>query len=239
VPLFSSKHLEELPIRVQWFRLRMMRYQFTISHVPGKDLTIANTLSHAPSAEPTMADQSLQQEANALVSAVVQSLPATEQWLQEIKNLQEEDVACRTISQYCQFGWPERCTVEAAVIPYYPMAAEFSVENGMLMRGSRIVIPPPLRKEMLARIHTGHQGIVRCRERARQSVWWPGMSRELEELVKNCPECCKALKQRAQPLIPSKLSGIMCACSPSVFETFVFPLAAIANARCALIQMNS
>jgi len=56
----------------------MMRYQFTISHVPGKDLTIADTLSRAPSAEPTMADQSLQQEANALMSAVVQSLPATE-----------------------------------------------------------------------------------------------------------------------------------------------------------------
>ena len=76
------------------------------------------------------------------------------------------------------------------------------------MRGCRIVVPPPLRKEMLARIHTGHQGIVKCRERARQSVWWPGMSRELEELVKNCPECCKTLRQRAQPLMPSVLPDL-------------------------------
>ena len=34
VPLFSTKHLEELLVRVQRFCLQMMRY-FTISHVPG------------------------------------------------------------------------------------------------------------------------------------------------------------------------------------------------------------
>ena len=40
VPLFSSKHLEELPLRVQRFRMRMMRFQFTIGHVPGKELRL-------------------------------------------------------------------------------------------------------------------------------------------------------------------------------------------------------
>ncbi len=36
VPLFSTKHVEDLPIRVQRFRLRMMRFDFDIVHVPGK-----------------------------------------------------------------------------------------------------------------------------------------------------------------------------------------------------------
>lgn len=53
VPLFSSKHLEELPIRVQCFHLRMMRFLFSISHVLGKDLIIADALSRAPVADPT------------------------------------------------------------------------------------------------------------------------------------------------------------------------------------------
>ena len=73
------------------------------------------------------------------------------------------------------------------------------------MRGNRMVIPPPLRKELLGRIHDGHQGITKCRGRARQSVWWPGISKDLEELVQNCPECCRAQKQRAQPLMPTPL----------------------------------
>ena len=53
VPLFSSKDLEELPVRVQRFRMRMMRFNFTISHVPGKELTIADALSRAPVSTPS------------------------------------------------------------------------------------------------------------------------------------------------------------------------------------------
>ena len=38
VPLFSSKLIDELPIRIQRFRKRLMRYCFDIVHVPGKEL---------------------------------------------------------------------------------------------------------------------------------------------------------------------------------------------------------
>ena len=88
---------------------------------------------------------------------------------------------------------------------YYSIAAEISVHDGLLMRGNRIVIPASLRLEMLDRIHTGHQGISKCRERARQSIWWPGLSRQLEELVKNCSTCRKFTNQRSETLIPTAL----------------------------------
>ena len=48
VPLFSTKNLDELPVRVQRFRMRMMRFQFSIYHVPGKSLIVADMLSRAP-----------------------------------------------------------------------------------------------------------------------------------------------------------------------------------------------
>ena len=91
VPLFSSKHLEELPIRVQHFRLRMMRFQFSISHVPGKDLIVADALSRAPVAQPTSADELLQQEAGVFVQVVLQSIPATEERMDMIRDLQLRD----------------------------------------------------------------------------------------------------------------------------------------------------
>ena len=59
VPLFSSKDLEELPVRVQRFRMRMMRYDFTISHIPGNELIIADALSRAPVTSPSAVDQAL------------------------------------------------------------------------------------------------------------------------------------------------------------------------------------
>ena len=47
-PLLGAKGLDELLIRVQRFRMRMMRYTFSISHVPGKSLVMPDTLSRAP-----------------------------------------------------------------------------------------------------------------------------------------------------------------------------------------------
>ena len=44
VPLLSTKNLDELPIRIQRFRLRMMRYSYEIQHVPGKELNTADYL---------------------------------------------------------------------------------------------------------------------------------------------------------------------------------------------------
>ncbi len=92
------------------------------------------------------------------------------------------------------------------VRPYYTVSAEISLEDGLLMRGRRIIIPSSLRLELLDKIHTGHQGIAKCRERAKESVWWPG--KQLEELVRTCPECCKAQQHRAQPLIPTALPSL-------------------------------
>ena len=42
-------------------------------------------------------------------------------------------------------------------------------------------------------------------ELARQSVWWPGLAKRLEELVHNCQECLKAQRQHPQPLTPTPL----------------------------------
>ena len=66
MPLFTTKNLEELPVRVQRFRLRMMRYNYTISHVPGTDLIIADTLSRAPAPEVNL-DPDLLEETEAYV----------------------------------------------------------------------------------------------------------------------------------------------------------------------------
>jgi len=80
---------------------------------------------------------------------------------------------------------------------------ELSVHKGLLLRGNRLVIPPALRKEILAKIHSGHQGATKCRARARQSVWWPGLGKELEDLISNCTVCCRHSNQHAEPLLPS------------------------------------
>ena len=66
---------------------------------------------------------------------------------------------------------------------------EFTVHDNILIKGTRILISHSLQNEILNRAHDGHQGIVKCRERARSSVWWLGPNSQLEAVVKNCQKC--------------------------------------------------
>ena len=62
---------------------------------------------------------------------------------------------------------------------------------GILLKSSRIVVPTAVKLHVLDKIHEGHQGIVKCRERVKTSVWWPGLSREVHDMVENCKVCAK------------------------------------------------
>ena len=48
VPLLQKKSLDDLPSRIQRFRMRLMRFLFTIFHTAGKNLHVADALSRAP-----------------------------------------------------------------------------------------------------------------------------------------------------------------------------------------------
>ena len=203
--LSSAKDLDCLPPRIQRFRLRLMRYHYSIVHVPGKHLTTADTLSRAPVSEPIFTDSSFEEDCALYVNQVIQGLPASEQRLEEIKAHLQEDEICRQIMSYCTEGWPSKSTLKGPIKVYAQFAAELTVQHGLLLKGSRLVIPASMRSDILEKLHTGHQGIVKCRMRARQSVWWPGISRQLEELIDNCPVCRKFSRNRVEPMTASEL----------------------------------
>ena len=77
--------------------------------------------------------------------------------------------------------------------------------NKLILFGNTLVIPSHLRKEILTKIHQGHQGIQRCRLRLVTSVWWPGASKDIEMLIQNCPQCCKMTTPHKEPLMSSSL----------------------------------
>ena len=67
------------------------------------------------------------------------------------------------------------------------------------------MIPKTLQPQTLNKLHEGHQGIVRCRQRAKSAVWWPGLSNQLTEFVQKCPECARDNTPNREPLIPTSL----------------------------------
>ncbi|XP_046860168.1 uncharacterized protein LOC124453393 [Xenia sp. Carnegie-2017] len=138
VPLLSSKILDQLPPRIQRFKMRLMKYSFTIRHILGKELVVADVLSRAPiMKQPTKSDNNLSQDLNIYVAQIVQNIPASERRLEEIRRHQQEDPVCTKLVEFCS-------------------------------------------EDILEKIHAGYQGIRKSRERARESVWWPGLNSYFE-----------------------------------------------------------
>ena len=76
--------------------------------------------------------------------------------------------------------------------------------DGLLVLGSRLVVLESL-QETRRKLHEGHQGIVHCQLRARMSVWWPGISQEITNFIKRCPECSRDSTPRKEALISANL----------------------------------
>ena len=165
VPLFSTKHLDDLPSRVLRFKLRLARYNYSIAHVPGKHLYTADTLSRAP-LELKESDTELSDEADRLLAVDISNLPASKEHLEQYKNAQSADPVCSLIINYCCNGWPEKTEIDTITRPYWERRGNIFVTDSLLLYGSRIVVPKSLQNQTLRKIHDGHQGIVRCRSHA-------------------------------------------------------------------------
>ena len=203
VTLLGKKSLDDLPPRIVRFRLTLMRYKFTISHVPGKYMYTSDCLSRASvtDSQPSI----LCKEAEVYANAVLSNLPCSDRRLDQIREGQHEDEVCTKLMQYTHEGWPEKSQLPSILVPYYQFREYMSVCNGILLKSDRIVVPASLRIEILEKIHVGHLGIEKCRQRARQSVWWPGLSAQIESMVKNCRVCAREKPDQAEPLAPTPL----------------------------------
>ncbi|KAK7105840.1 hypothetical protein V1264_017168 [Littorina saxatilis] len=208
VPLINKKDLTDTPLRCQRMLMRLMRHNVVAEYEPGKNLVVADALSRSPLAETESPEQNtLETDVQVHVDAVRASWSVSDEKLEALRKATQEDVTLQTALEYTRSGWPQyKEDVKLAAREFYSVKDELSDHDGLLVRGSRIVIPFSHRKDILGKIHDGHQGIQKCRERANQCVWWSGMGQEIKEMVGRCRHCLESKPtQRKEPLITSKL----------------------------------
>ena len=71
-----------------------------------------------------------------------------------------------------------------------------------------LIVPEGMRKEMLALLHGSHQGMEKSKARAREVMYWPGMSRDIEDTITRCNKCSEWRRNnRKEPLISHEVPG--------------------------------
>lgn len=96
------------------------------------------------------------------------------------------------VVNYVHNGWPnykQLQTTDEKV--YFKLRDSLCFEDDLLFINHKVVVPLSLRQNMLNIIHKSHFGVVKCKSRARDVMFWPNMSKEIEKLVLSCKICEK------------------------------------------------
>ena len=114
-----------------------------------------------------------------------------------------KDTECRQAREFCQSQWPRKGSISGQLKPYWKVRSSLTVCEDLLLYNGRIVVPSSLRKEVLLKVHGGHQGAEKCQLRVKQSVWWPGVASQVQQFVENCQECAREARPQKEPLLPT------------------------------------
>ena len=119
----------------------------------------------------------------------------------QIREWSSKDPVLATVIRYVQFGWPDK--VPDALLAYHVRREELSLQDGCLLWGSRVVVPPQGRQLLLKVLHAGHPGVCSMKRLARGYLWWPGLDAEVEKLVAGCGSCQQYRpREREVPMSP-------------------------------------
>ena len=119
----------------------------------------------------------------------------------DIRKLTRQNPTLSSIRQCVNTTWPTLLSNNVELKPYYIRSSELSVQDDCIHWGSRVIVQPKLRKNMLHELHEAHPGIVRMKALAWSYVWRPLIDTDIESVVKECNMCQQRHKSpSASPL---------------------------------------
>ncbi|XP_055017905.1 LOW QUALITY PROTEIN: uncharacterized protein K02A2.6-like [Boleophthalmus pectinirostris] len=166
--------------RIQRWAVTLRAYEYEIVYEPGKHHSNADALSRLPLPQTAVRRE---QEDRVLMLEEVTLVSAS-----EISQWTRKDPVLSRVCQFIQHGWPPQHS-DSAFQPYAVRKTELSVQDGCILWGSRVVVPPTGREALLGQLHHGHPGITRMKALARSYFWWPKLDADIESVVKRCSTC--------------------------------------------------
>ena len=202
-----GKPLATAPRRLQKMFMRLQLYDIDIQYKKGSEMYLADTLSRHFIKDQPIKSRFEEEFDQVPLNEQINQIITTGEKMSELKVETEKDEVLQQVKEVIQAGWPERKDLlNPTLVNYFHVRDELTVQEGVILRGERVVIPKSLRKGILADLHTAHQGVESTLRRARENIYWPNMNRDIKEHISRCETCTTfPTRQLKEPLTSHKV----------------------------------
>ncbi|XP_028415680.1 uncharacterized protein K02A2.6-like [Dendronephthya gigantea] len=201
------KRCGELPPRVENFVMDVQEFEYEVVYRPGKTCIADYMSRHHVERE----GSSRVSEIEAAAESVVEGWychALNEQRAVTVDDIRTEGDKCESYQKLVKAVQSGTNQEDEELKPFMvpEIKHDLSVVNGVVCRGSRVVIPAALQRRVVELSHRAHQGVSKAKQFLRTFCWFPGMDRAVENQVRGCLPC-QAVQpaNNNQPIKPSEL----------------------------------
>ena len=153
-----SKSLNQATPKLQRTLIRTFAYHFTVKYIPGSTTQLADCLSQPGGQKDTIKLPKLH------VHQITNQLSARSESLNEMRVATQEDDELVLLKHTITHGWPSTIReVPSEIQPYWTFREELTIEDGIILRGTQIVVPDRKCEATLKLIHEGYFGLGKCK----------------------------------------------------------------------------
>ena len=170
-----AKSINSAPKRLQRMMLRLQKYRLNIVYKKGTQMYISDHLSRSalPNGRTQKkeiddyevftlhAEELLMKEIEGTDPNIFHNM--TDATLQKVATATSKDGNLMTLAEIIANGWPEDKTqVPPNVRDYWPYRDELAVQDGIIYRGTRVLILTAMCPQVLEKTHSAHLGAEGC-----------------------------------------------------------------------------
>ena len=138
------------------------------------------------------------------VHQIIQTALASPERLQELCEATERDPSLRLLAKTVHEGWPKTIKdCPHSIQLYWYFRDQITCKDGIIYKGTRLIIPKLERASTLKVLHMRHYAIDKMSLRARETVYWPGISEDIRSTYHRCHICAKFARTQQKETLQS------------------------------------
>ena len=198
--MISLKNLTVAPACLQRMLLHLQQYDLVITYWPGREMLLADALSHLPSRTNTEIKLDLWVNTISMFAFSPRRLTKIAAETQQVPHpLDGAQTHPKWLARQTR-SCPQSHQI-LLELPWWTLHWQCN----LLTKGEWVVIPPSCRDNIMADLHGSHTGINKAMDLARTCVYWPSMEADVTDYIKRCLTCIECSNLPVEMLQPHEV----------------------------------